>query len=276
MKFSESGRNILDVVIIITLVVAVFTLPLFYIPENGTLVTAATAIFAVVAGFFIADATANYLALQKLIANENATLISLVEDLEDRKILPEITKSVRGAVDAYLIAQLDFPNLDHTDATKKEFDALLESLHAYIGGLGDEHEALSDNLQKIRGELVCINQEISLTAHVNLSSTHWILLLTLASMVGMTVLSLRNESYLMNILAIGMLLGTHGVLIVLRDVDNNRFLQKKLSFKNPQQVFRSLKLPPYYPPSASRRFRTPDSRGRYRTRNSKGKIVTLS
>ena len=273
MKLPNS--NLLDATATIILIILVFTLPHFTVLENGTLVTAATAIFAVVAGFFIADAMANYLGLQSLIAEENATLISLFEDLEDQKLLPEATERVREAIDTYLVAQLDVPDLDHTAYTQKEFDALIFALHTYKEGLGDDHEALSGHLQEIRAEMVRTNQEISLTAHVNLGAAHWALLLTLASMVGITVLAIRDGSLLMNVIAIGMLLGTLGVLVVLRDVDNNRFLQKKLSFKNPRQVFRALRFPPYYPPSAEKSLRIPDDSGHYRTRDSSGKLQTV-
>ncbi len=272
---SKSNGWHFDITIMILLVIVVFAIPPFNVPENGTLVTAATAIFAVVSGFFIADAMANYLTLQGLIAEENSLHISLINDLEDKNLLPKETENIRKAIDAYLIAQLDVPELDHVAFTKDEFNALICCLHEYIQKLKNNHETLSNDIQSKRAEMVRINQEISLTAHVNLGATHWLLLLTLACVVAITVLALRDGGILMNIITIGMLLGTQGVLIVLRDVDNNRFLQKKLAFKNPQQVFSTLKRPPYYPPSSKKNQRTPNSNGHYRIRNPEGKIIQI-
>jgi hypothetical protein len=60
-----------------------FLLPLFGISTVGALVTPTSSIFAIVAGFFIADAMSNYLRLQTLIAEENASLISMAESAKE-------------------------------------------------------------------------------------------------------------------------------------------------------------------------------------------------
>lgn len=68
-----------DILIAVGIFVAIFILPLFEIGDNlSSLVSATSTVFAIVAGFFIADAMSNYLRLQTLIAEENAALMSSI------------------------------------------------------------------------------------------------------------------------------------------------------------------------------------------------------
>ncbi|MEN9561358.1 MAG: hypothetical protein RIQ56_631, partial [Candidatus Parcubacteria bacterium] len=69
-----------DIALGICLFLVPFLIPAFTVSTDvGTLVTATSAMFAVVAGFFIADAMSNYLRLQTLISEENAALISVAD-----------------------------------------------------------------------------------------------------------------------------------------------------------------------------------------------------
>lgn len=261
-----------DAAIALILVFVAWLLPLFTLPEVGSLVSAATAVFAIVAGFFIADATGNYLRLQTLISEENAGHISIAHSLND---VPQ-GKPVDDAIDAYLIKQLDLDDLDHMIASAKEFEVLLTTIDQATNELEHERPETVASVHTTTDRLIALNQEITLAARSNLTWVHWGILLVLGALVALSVLAVRDGSLLMYFVAGALLIGELGVLMVLRDVDNNRFLQRKLGYRNPQQVFRALKRPPYYPPNSPMTLRLAGDAGTYRTRNEKGEMIEQS
>jgi len=272
-----AGINIrkADILIGITLAALPFVIPLFTLrtlDTSGSLVTAVTAVFAVVAGFFIADVTGNYLRLQTLIAEENACFISIAHDV--RECVPEKFPEAQTAIDGYMIAQLDIDELDHIVRTSREFEALISTLGLLAAHAPPDHPFLS-NIQTKKDELIELNQEITLAARQNLTWIHWFILFTLGGVVGLNMLALRDEGIMLKCIVGAVLLSIEAVIIVLRDMDNNRFLQRKLGFRNPQQVFRALLLPPYYPVTAQLRQRNAGPDGTYRTRDAKGAVAVV-
>src|SRR3989344_9628269 len=102
-----------------------FVLPQFSIhDENSTLLTAVSLLLAILIGFFIATTTSIYLRLQTLIADANASLISLHKIIGI--IEPQKKEVVGELIDSYMIKSLDFEFLDYTDGTKQEFDKIMK------------------------------------------------------------------------------------------------------------------------------------------------------
>jgi hypothetical protein len=262
-----------DIGMALVVIGVAFFFPLFVLPETGSLIGATTAIFSIVAGFFIADATGNYLRLQTLIAEENAALISIAHTARN---IPESREKITECVDGYMVSQLDVDNLDHLVSIANEFESLISALDEAVIAPSAVKLGISESLSEEKDHLIALNQEITLAAQSNLTPVHWSVLLTLGALVAITVLAIRDGSILMNIVTSAVLLGGFGILIVLRDVDNNKYLQTKLAFRNPQQVFRALELAPYYPPFAPKKLRVPGVEGKYRTRESNGKIVFIA
>lgn len=262
--------TLLDTIVAVTLVAIAFFLPFFEIPQVGSLVTSATAVFAVVAGFFIADATANYLRLQTLIAEENGVLISVAHELH--QISADDEKRMYDLIDGYLIEQLDVDSLDHIVTTQETFNQILDLFDEVI----EKYDDVRAQMEEQRDKLITINQEMMLAANSNLTTIHWGILVSLWMVVAITVLAIRDHTLTMSVITAGMLLGCQGVLVVLRDVDNNRYLQRKLSFKNPRFVFQAINQPPYYPLDSKPKHRQPNKDGLFRMRNENNQIVTVS
>jgi len=244
-----------------------FLIPQFSLNTDvNTLVSATSAVFAIVAGFFIADAMSNYLRLQTLIAEENAALITIVAN--SKKIDPRNESAVRVAVDAYMIAQLEAGTLNHILRTEKEVDnlsAALDALQVSEGG-----KELYDHVLTMREKIMSARQEILLAAKENLSSGHWITLIVLGVLVVFTVLAIRDGGAFMNMVAGAMMVGMYSILVLLRDMDNNRLLELKLGFDNPREFFHALDLPPYYPRLTPAHYLVPDDSGTYRIGDGKG------
>ncbi len=254
---------VIDGVILLALFSLAFLAPEINVTDNlDVLVSATSAVFAIVAGFFIADAMSNYLRLQTLIAEENASLITLAHDAV--LVNNEKKDAVHNAIDTYMIAQLDHGELNHILATSNEIDAIESAVEA-LGTARNAHaeEVYSHMLSAIEKIHAC-RQEIALAAKRNLTISHWATLGILGVLVIISVLGIRDSTLLMTIFAGTMIAGTYAVLILLREVDNNHLLENKLAFENPNEVFRALGRPPYYPEYAAKRFRVPDQNGNLR------------
>lgn len=238
--------------------------------DAAALISATAAIFAIVTGFFIADAMSNYLRLQTLIAEENASLIALADLV--KRVDAAGAQKVHQAIDAYMIAQLDADTLNHMLITQTQLDTLVEAVDTLqVGPAGRE---FYDHILGLVEKIVASRQEMALAAKKNLTVVHWTTLIVLAALVAITTLLLRDGGLTMNLVAGTMIVGMQAVLTILRDVDNNRLLERKLMFENPREVFHAIARPPYYPAMSPARARLPDADGRYRLGTGKG-IVTV-
>lgn len=248
-----------------------FLIP-FIIPPFGvntdvsTLITATSTVFAVVAGFFIVDATSNYLRLQTLIAEEDAALISIADDA--RQVDLNNFARVHEAIDEYMIAQLDLNTLEHFEQTQKQIDRLDASIHAF--SVTPEKSVFHDHILAMEEKIISCRQEMTLAAKKTLSLVHWLTLIGLATLVIVTVLAIRDGAWFTNVVASSMMVGIMAVLIVLRDIDNNSILERKLGYRNSTQVFHAISKPPYYPYFSPVKSRIPNQAGQFRL----GKKVT--
>lgn len=243
------------------LLIIPFVIPSFGVSTDvATLVTATSTIFAIVAGFFIVDATSNYLRLQTLIAEENAALISIADDVKEADSKNFVR--VYEAIDAYLIAQLDLNTLDHFQQTQKQIDQLDAAIHSL--SVQPEGNLIFDHILALQEKVVACRQEMTLAAKKTLTFIHWSALIVLAILVVITVLAIRDGTWLTNVVAGSMMLGILVILIVLRDIDNNSILERKLGYRNPSQVFHAIAKPPYYPYFVPPALRIPNNEGQMR------------
>ncbi len=202
----------------------------------------------------------NYLRLQTLIAEENAALISIADDAV--KVDADRSKEVYAAIDQYMIAQLSLGTLAHVFKTEKEIDRLGAAGNALrVQPEGSEY---FDHILSMKENVISCRQEISLAAKNNLTVAHWTILIALSVLVWLTVLTIRDGSAFMSLVAGLMIIGTQAVLVLLREMDNNHLLEKKLSYDNPREVFHAVFQPPYYPHSSPLKSRIPNAAGLYR------------
>jgi len=260
----------IDYVIIALLLLVAFLAPAFNLPAVENLTNAVPAVFAIATGFFINDAMSNYLRLQTLIAEEDATLISITHML---RTAPEVeSASVEKAVDDYLVKVLQSNDLDHVAHTQKEYDTLLSSIDSAIGRV-PRGESAAEALQGARDRLLQISQEVAIAVRTNLTFSHWLLVGILELLVCLTFLAMRDTTFITTVVVALMMVASYAILVVLRDVDNNKYLARKLSFRSVERVFHALNVPPFYPYGTPARYISPDSAGKYRTINKEGVIV---
>ncbi len=214
-----------------------FLLPQFSVTEATSSILGPTSfIFSIMAGFFLADVTANYRRLKALITNENSELVVLytIASNEDEKQ----AQVIADAIDAYMIAQLDYGFLDHVPYTYDEFNRVV-----------DESKKNS-YLYKPLGILISIHQEMYLVAKKSIGRKYSTIILTLGSALTLLLILGRDGSLLTSTLIGIILFSIYEVIFLLFDIDSNRFLARQLAYKTPQYVFSSIGRLPYYPETA--------------------------
>ncbi len=238
-----------------------FILPVIKIDiDLSMFVQISSTIFAIVIGFLIADSMSNYLRLQTLISEENASLISIAYDVKE--IEPSNTIELYDSIDRYIIKQLDLDSLEHFDESQKEMD----DIRIAINSIDDTHKngLIYDHILSLVEKIIHARQEMRLATQKTLSSAHWYILSILSLSVVFSMFLIRNGNIIVNILCGLVVLGVFLLLILLRDVDNNRLLEMKLAYRNPRDIFHAIGKPPYYPSFSPIKLRVPDEKGNIR------------
>lgn len=215
--------------------------------DISNMITVVALLFAILIGFFVAAATSNYLRLQTLISNEDASLISIFDLV---KILqPSAEKKFRDLIDKYMIAALDYESLDYFAATSSECDNLLNAINE-VAPFNDQGMPLLQNLQNIKSNIISIRQEAMVLIKRTVTVRHWFILISLASIVSVILLGLRDGSILVSLLVGLTLIALYQILSLLHKIDSNMFLADQLSYEVPQKVFLAIGQTKYYPENA--------------------------
>lgn len=239
MSFLSNSNNIISTILLI--------LPFIFPPFSfsfsiSTILNIVSLLFSILIGFFIAAATTDYLRLQSLISELDANLIHIFR--LGKLIQPSAAEKLANAIDEYIVAILDFSLLDWVPHTKKEFEKIIET----IDEISPSNETgLFPHLKIAEADLSKKNQEIFLATKKIVSGKHWLILILLAILIGIMLLSLRNGQWLFSLISAIILFVIYQVLILLNDIDSNAFLAKKLSYQNPQEIFRAIGKLQYYP-----------------------------
>lgn len=237
--------KILKILVITFLLIAPFLVPIFSFDFNaGNLLTVVSLLFAIIAGFFIASTTSNYLRRQTLIANENSALISIF--LLTKQIQPSKLESIADKIDQYLISILDYNLLDYPDKTRKELFELIETIDS-VNPENDSGLQLFPNLHEQKAILITANQEGSLIYKTIMRPLHWFVVILLAVLMSIFIFGLRGASLSSSIITSILLVGIFEVLDLIRSIDTNQFLANILEFQSPQIIFKTIGRLNYYP-----------------------------
>lgn len=222
-----------------------FVLPSFSFGfDVGTTLTVVSILFTILVGFFIAGATTNYFRLQQLISQSNATLVSL-QGLA-RMVAPGKAEELAEAIDHYMIASLDYDLLASAAGTEDDFTAVVDQVDRLRPEPGIS-ESLFSTMHGVKIKLFELHQEMLLAVQTVVGPRHWLVLITLAALIGSLALVLRKGDILSGLIAGILMASCYQVLKLLYDIDTNLFLAKRLAFQNPQQVFRGIGRLHYYP-----------------------------
>ena len=256
-------RKIFKFLICLLLLLIAFYVPLFTFHfDVASILTVISLLFAILVGFFIAAATSNYLALQSLIAEEDASLIAIFNYC--RVIAPEMTPKIIDVLDTYAIAALSFELTEYVGKTHKEFDDVSKAVEEvnFSDARGGE---LVGSLYEKKNSLYQIRQNVALVARRIVTKSHWFVLGSLAILVDLLILAIRDSSFFSSFITGVLFIVTYFTLSLLHDIDNNRFLEQALAYENSQQIFKAIGKPRYYAESVIRSNRIPKPKESYRT-----------
>lgn len=231
------------VFLVLTFLVPLYTLKI----DVGTFLTIFSLIFTILVGFFIAAATSNYLRLQSLVSQEDAGLISIFNLC--KIIQPSKLEQVTKAIDEYAVASLNYKIEDYVDRTEQEFNYLTE----VVSGIDPHNEkglALIQTLHEELNQTLELRQESVLASRTIVSRDHWIILILLAFAVDVLLFTLRSGDILSDFLVTIMMTATFLILILIYEVDTNRFLEEKISYQGTQRVFKVIGTLKYFPEEA--------------------------
>lgn len=248
---------------------------LFIIPAQivaidiSNILTSVTVIFAILGGFFLATTLNNYSSIQGLIASETAGLISLCSFV--KKIDPSLDEELRDAVDKYLIAQFDYELHDYMDNTWKEFNEILKvtdrikKINPSIFGKVPVYATdIFAGFMAVRGNLLENRQAITLVSRRIMDPLNWVILIILAVINTIILYSIRDYSLTSSVLTVVLSTATVLILLLLNEIDSDRFAEEKLAFGIYERVFKEIGKMPYYPENSIKEGRVKPPEKEYR------------
>ena len=243
-------KNILlKLLIPVAIVCIIFFLPTIKIEDVEPLISLAALLFTILAGFFIAATTTNYLNFQSALAQEGAVLIQLYN--LGKLISPSSADKIRDSIDEYVIATLDFPIGEYIDGTNEEFNKLIGIIDSIEPD--DDKKRRTESLgilHSAKSSLYNFRQQVALCSLKVINTIHWIILIFLEIAIITLLIPLRSDNLLAMIIICVLAIASHLVLVLLGEIDSNYFLERQLGFKDTHKVFIALGLLPYYPPKA--------------------------
>ena len=243
-KIFEKSISIIFQALLLLLAV---TLPIFNFDfDIASILTVVTLLFAILVGFFIAATTSNYLRLQTVISDEDASLISIFSLV--KTLQPSAKKKIGDLIDKYMIAALDYDLLDYMEPTSKEVADLVSAIEN-IAPSNKNTAALLQNLHDIKRNIISIRQESLVLIKRIVTARHWFILVSLSAIISVILLSIRNGSIITSLL-IGLIMITlYQTLRLLYQIDSSSFLAGQLAYEAPQKVFLAIGRHRYYPES---------------------------
>ncbi len=238
--------------------------PAIKIEEVGSLISLAVLLFAILAGFFIAATTTNYINFQSALAQEGSALIQLYN--LGKLVSPSSEEKIKQIIDNYIIATLDFPIGEYVDKTDIEFGKLIEVIDSIEPDDDQKRRtACLGTMHSVKGSLYNFRQQVALCSLRVINPMHWTILVLLEISIITLLISLRSGSLLVTILVCILAVASHLVLVLLSEIDSNYFLERQLGFRDTHKLFVALGLVPYYPPTAfSLDYRVKKPTGQYR------------
>jgi hypothetical protein len=226
-------------------------------------VLGATAIFySILIGFYISSAMSNLSRLKTLVATETGALIAIYHIV--KLSIPAKLDETRERIDKYIIKRFDYEVKDYPEPTTKEFFEIFDVLKGAKGKSDGESAAIN----YIAEAMYYIAQARRETTIVGASIVNHIssaLLYTLSAIIVASLFVLRGPGFESSLVAV--LLSSAAVLslLILHDVDGNRFGEEHFAIDTYQDVLKAMGKEPYYSQHYLRGFRYKPKEKTYRT-----------
>lgn len=260
----ETQDFLKKVLIPILLLFLSFLVPLYSFSwDVNTFMTLVSLVFAILIGFFIATATANYINLQIYLAEEGASLI-ILHNLA-KLVQPSGGEKLAEKIDTYLIRCLDYPLGDFVRETGKEFNEIIASLDELEPQDSEKRRISALNyMHETKSNLMRTRELIAVTTPPIAGPIHWTILITLTAVIEILLLSLRTDELVSYVVTGTVTALLYCVLILFEELDDNTYLEKNMALEDAERVFVAIGKLPYYPETALKRRLVKGLKNEYR------------
>jgi len=251
--------------------VAAFLVPIRQASPEVPNVLAATAIFySILIGFYIASAMTNLSRLKTLVATETGALIAIYHIVQ--LSLPDKKKQVREAIDGYVIKRFDYEIADYTEPTTKEFYGIFDCLKG-AKGKSDGESAAINYIAEAMYYVAQARRETSIVGAKIVNGVSSTLLYILSGIIIISLFVLRTPGFESSLVAVLLSTAAALMLLILHDVDGNRFGEEQYAIDTYQDVFRAIGKEEYYSNHILKGFRYKPKVKHYRTGTSEHVVL---
>ena len=261
--FKHTPTSVKAFYIFIIIAILTYAIPVKEIPLDVSNVLSATSIFySILLGFYIASAMTNLSRLKTLAATETGALIAIYYQI--KLALPKKLDEVRESIDHYLLKRFDYEIDDYTEPTTQEFFAIFEVLKGANPTSEGESAALA-YVAEAQYYIAQARREISIVGARIVTSASWAILNVLSGIIVLSLFLMRDGGLTSSIVTIFLSSSALISLLILEDVDGNRFGEEDFAINTYQAVFKAIGKDNYYPSHYITEKRHKPNVAKYRT-----------
>lgn len=250
-------------IVVTMLALLAYLVPVRQSPPDVSNVLNATAIFySILIGFYISSAMANLSRLKTLVATETGALIAVYYIV--KLSLPHREDEVKEAIDRYIIKRFDYEINDYPEPTTAEFFAVFDCLKG-ASGKSDGESAAINYIAEAMYYVAQARREITIVGARIVNGISSSLLYILSSIIVISLFLSRTPSLESSIVAVMLSTAAMLSLLILHDVDGNRFGEEQFAIDTYQDVLRAIGKEPYYSKKYLKGFRYKPAVKHFRT-----------
>lgn len=241
MKYIDAlfGTLIAFVVFIIAVIFIPIVAP---ISGTETILTIATFLFAILAGFYISRLNSRYDSMRNLVATEDSYFLSL---WQSSKLYGEkISNRFADLIDKYYILAFDFSLSNYNYKGNlmyflKMWDEILELKKYRTESSHQTLVAQITEIEKCRKSAAAIASE-------KLNTGHWAVLIFLSVIILYSIFSIRNISFYSQVITVLLSTVLILILLIIRDLQNLMLEGKPLLEESGHEIQELISRPRYY------------------------------
>ncbi len=230
-ELNTTGQIIVGIIVII--VIALYTPFYSLTQEIRNLITAATFLFGIFAGFIIASRLTRYSRYRELLTNETGSLITLYQYA--KTIDDKYAKKIADAIEKYLLKSFQYEVYEYHEKTEPEFYNIFNQIREYR--TSKKNEQMENQMFAMMRDMLKDREELFLLGKDRI--TFW-LKTTLYMLSGAILLSLfltRSPELYSNILVILLATSVFIVLFLIDDLDKLKLYSRAISYDLYYRVF---------------------------------------
>ncbi len=206
--------------------------------------TISTFLFGIIAAFAISERYSRFQDLRKLVSAETSSLSFIYITSVD--IDKNYSEKLRKLIDDYLIASMQYELHNYEDELQLEFNTLEKAINQGRIFIKDGKPEL---FNKLMDSLVLLNKtrnEISLLGKDKMEKVQWLTLISLSFVTILSTIFILNTNIFTRSLAVIFCFTIILILLILRDLNNDRWHKESISISPFTEVWDVLGLPHYF------------------------------